>query len=77
MLFNSFIFIGLVFITLLLYYIPLFYKFQIYTLIISSLIFYSYSQPILVLLLLLSVTINMISSYYVVYGSERYRKLYA
>ncbi|WP_204985879.1 MBOAT family O-acyltransferase [Mucilaginibacter psychrotolerans] len=43
-------------------------------LIIASLVFYAYNQPILVLLLLLSVSINIISSYLVVYGKIRYRK---
>jgi alginate O-acetyltransferase complex protein AlgI len=77
MLFNSFEFVGLVIITFLLYYFPLFSRFQIQTLILSSLFFYAYSQPILVLLLLFSVSINIISSYFIVYGNGRNKKLYA
>ena len=77
MLFNSFIFIGLLLVTFILYYLPIFNRLQIPVLIISSLIFYSYKQPILVLLLLLSVSINIISSYFVVYGAKRYKKLFA
>ncbi|MBC7888294.1 MAG: MBOAT family protein [Ferruginibacter sp.] len=77
MLFTSFLFIGLVIITFLLYYLPFLSKLQVSTLIISSLIFYSYNQPILVLLLLFSVSINIISSYYIVYGNVKYRKGFA
>ena len=71
MLFNSFIFLELVIVTFVLYYIPLLSKFQIPMLIISSLLFYSYSQPELVILLLVSVTINIVSSYYIVYGTNK------
>ncbi len=74
MLFNSFLFIFLVTITFILYYLPAFSRFQISILILSSLIFYSYHQPILVLLLLFSVSVNIISSYYIVYGNIKYKK---
>lgn len=77
MLFNSFLFLGLLIVTLLLYYIPLFSRHQILTLILSSLLFYSYHQPALVLLLLFSVSINIVSSYYVVYGPARQKKMMA
>jgi alginate O-acetyltransferase complex protein AlgI len=77
MLFNSFIFLELVIITFALYYLPVLSKFQIPILILSSLVFYSYTQPELVLLLLLSVAINTISSYFVVYGSRKNKKLFA
>lgn len=77
MLFNSFIFIALLLITATLYYTPILSKLQVKILILASLIFYSYYQPILVLLLLLSVSINIVSSYYVVYGRPRYKKLAA
>jgi len=77
MLFNSFLFIGLVILTFIFYYLPFFSKFQISLLILSSLIFYSYNQPILVLLLLFSVSINIISSYYIVYGKTNFKKAYA
>jgi alginate O-acetyltransferase complex protein AlgI len=74
MLFNSFPFLILVCITFFLYYIPFLSKFQTFILIASSLIFYAFNQPVLVLLLLLSVSINIISSYLVVYGKPIYRK---
>ncbi len=77
MLFTSSIFIVLVIITFVLYYIPLFRKQQVSLLIISSLLFYSYNQPILVLLLLFSVSINIVSSYYIVYGNPNNKKQYA
>lgn len=79
MLFNSFIFIGLVSITFLLYYIPKFSKYQVQILIIASLIFYSWHKPILVLLLLISVGINTLSSYYIAYPKDGFinRKMIA
>ncbi|HEX7014338.1 MAG TPA: MBOAT family O-acyltransferase [Cyclobacteriaceae bacterium] len=77
MLFNSFAFVVLLAITFVLYYTPRLSRFQIPILIISSLIFYAYNQPVLVLLLLLSITINIFSSYYVTYGNPDRRKLYA
>ncbi len=77
MLFNSFIFLGLVFLTFILYYLPFLSKFQISILIISSLVFYAFNQPILVLLLLFSVSINIVSSYFIVYGKDKYKKAYA
>src|SRR5882672_7808489 len=77
MLFNSFIFVGLVIITFILYYLPALSKYQVPILIISSLSFYAYDRPMLVLLLLLSVSINIISSYCVVYGADRFKKLSA
>jgi alginate O-acetyltransferase complex protein AlgI len=77
MLFNSFSFLGLVILTFVIYYFSKSESFQIKTLILSSLVFYSFNQPILVLLLLFSVSINVISSYYVVYGAPRNKKIYA
>lgn len=77
MLFNSFVFIGLVLVTFMLYYLPWIQKHQVFVLIISSLIFYAYNQPILVLLLLFSVKINIATSYFVVYGNTSYKKTIA
>lgn len=74
MLFNSFIFIGLLLITFFLYYLPFLSSYQILILIGSSLVFYAYNQPILLLLLLISVSINIVSSYLVVYGNSKYKK---
>lgn len=77
MLFNSFIFIALLLITFGLYYIPRLAKIQIPILIIASLVFYSYDQIELVLLLLFSAGINIITSYYVVYGNQKRKKTLA
>lgn len=46
-------------------------------LIVSSLLFYAYHQPILVLLLLFSVAINVVSSYFIVHGKIEHQKIYA
>ncbi|MFM7022970.1 MAG: MBOAT family O-acyltransferase [Flavobacteriales bacterium] len=74
MLFTSYAFLVLVILTFLLYYLPATKRFQVQILIISSLIFYSYEQPILVLLLLFSAGINIFTSYYVVYGQGGNKK---
>lgn len=63
MLFNSYSFIFLVLITFSLYYTELFKYHQIYILILSSAIFYGYSQPYLLVLLFLSASVNAITSY--------------
>jgi alginate O-acetyltransferase complex protein AlgI len=63
MLFNSYIFLGLLSITFLLYYAPFLRKYQIPVLIVSSLVFYGYENPSLVLLLLISVGINIVACY--------------
>lgn len=77
MLFNSYIFIVLLAITFGLYYIPKLKNFQILILIIASLIFYSYDQFEFVLLLLGSAGINILTSYYVVYGNVKRKKALA
>jgi len=77
MLFTSFEFFVLLIATFIAYYIPIFKKIQIPILIVSSLIFYAYNQPILVFLLLFSVSINILSSYWIVYGDVKMQKTYA
>jgi alginate O-acetyltransferase complex protein AlgI len=77
MLFNSYIFIVLLIIAFGLYYIPRLGKYQVLILIIASLIFYAYDQPEFVLLLLFSAGINIITSYYVVYGNIKRKKALA
>jgi alginate O-acetyltransferase complex protein AlgI len=77
MLFTSFSFICLLLITFCLYYVVKSKSHQITILILASLLFYAFNQPFLVLLLLLSATINIFSSYFVVYGNPNNRKLYA
>jgi alginate O-acetyltransferase complex protein AlgI len=77
MLFNSPVFFVLAISTFAFYYLPFCSKHQVSILTVSSLVFYSYNQPILVLLLLFSVFINIVSSYYVVYGTLGYQRYFA
>lgn len=77
MLFNSFSFIGLVIFTFVIYYSQRLQKTQILTLILSSFIFYAWNNPILLLLLIFSCSVNIITSYKVVYGSLSKRKTFA
>jgi alginate O-acetyltransferase complex protein AlgI len=77
MLFNSLVFIELLFITFILYYQKWFLKYQVVILIVASLIFYAYNNPYLLLLLMVSAGINIASSYYVAYGKPNRRKLVA
>lgn len=77
MLFNSFAFILLLLATFLIYYIPFLFRYQIQILIISSLVFYAYGQPVLLLLLLASACINIITSYSIIHSNPRSRVLIA
>ena len=73
MLFNSFTFLVLLACTFILYYIPILSRFQLPILILSSLFFYAYNQPELIILLLFSALLNTLTSYYTarVYGYQR------
>ena len=77
MLFTSFAFIVLALITFSLYYLPVLANWQVPILILSSLIFYAYNAPVLVLLLLFSVSINIITTYFVVWGNPQHKKKWA
>ena len=72
MLFNSWPVVLLVILTLGLYYIPAFRKGQVVILIVASLFFYAYRQPILLSLLLFSAFLNATISY--VIASPKYAK---
>lgn len=63
MLFNSWIFVGLVLATLLVYYLPMMKKLQVYILLVASFVFYTYDSFALLVLLLASGIINTVSSY--------------
>jgi alginate O-acetyltransferase complex protein AlgI len=76
MLFNSFIFVGLCVITFVFYYLPLLSRFQVLILILSSLVFYSYNSPALVLLLLFSASLNTLMSYNIVRGKIRWKRTF-
>lgn len=77
MLFTSLPFLVLFFITFAIYYLPYLRKHQVSILVIASLFFYAYDEPWFTLLLLFSASINILTSYYVVYGNQKNRKLIA
>lgn len=77
MLFNSFIFLGLVLITMLVYYISNLARYQIAILIIASLVFYSWHNIALLSLLISSVAINVICSFVIANHKVGNRKLVA
>ena len=77
MLFTSFPFLVLVLITLLLYYAPPLRSWQVLVLTLASFIFYSWEAPILVLLLVFSITINVVTSYYISRGNPAHQKFWA
>ncbi len=68
MLFTSWPFAALVCVTFILYYIPKLERYQLIILIASSLLFYSFHQPELLAVLLLSASINTAASYLVRYS---------
>ncbi len=77
MLFNSLDFLILVTISFILYYAPKLQKLQIGVLIIGSMVFYGYTKPILLILLIVSIFINATFSYLIAYQDARYRKMWA
>lgn len=77
MLFNSVEFLMLLLVTGALYYAPGTRRWQVLILVLASLVFYAAFQPVLLLLLLLSLSINVFSSYTVVHGPVALRRRYA
>lgn len=63
MLFNSWMFVVLVLTTLIVYYLPMMKKFQLYVLLVASFVFYAYDSLWLLVLLLSSGFTNAVSSY--------------
>ncbi len=63
MLFNSISFMVLVGVTFGIYYLPVCRRAQPAILLVASLVFYGYNQPILVLLLLTSIAVNAFTSW--------------
>ena len=72
MLFNSFAFVALVVATLCVYYLTFVLRrgWQVYVLIIASFVFYAYGQPWLLLLLIISASINAFASYQVMFATS-------
>lgn len=77
MLFNSLDFLCLLVPTFVLYYLPLLHRWQLHLIIASSFVFYAYSVPWLLALLVLSIAINIGASHAVVFGRAERRKLYS
>src|SRR3954447_10537942 len=77
MLFNSIPFVILVLVTFGLYYIPFLRRGQVLVLIAASFIFYAYERPSLLLLLLASIAINVVTSYFVAVDKVSRQRLWA
>lgn len=73
MLFNSLTFVLFVSFTFVLYYFPICRKIQVPILALASFIFYAWSSPVLLLLLLLSIGLNVFASYKIVREQGRKR----
>lgn len=68
MLFNSLTFVALVLLTLVVYYLPGLRSRQVLILVLASFIFYAWSAPILLVLLLVSIALNVAVSYQVLHA---------
>lgn len=77
MLFNSIPFALLVAVTFALYYLPFMRRWQIHLLTAASFVFYAYEQPVLLLLLLASIAINVVTSYFVAFDRASRQRLWA
>ena len=77
MLFNSLEFVALVLATFAIYYLPFARRIQVPILIAASLLFYGYTNPKLLILFIVSVFINVTTSYLVVHGLPERRRIYA
>lgn len=75
MLFNSFVFVVFVITTLFVYYTPFLRSLQVYVLIGASFVFYAYGQPYLLILLVVSASLNALASYYVFFARTYQTKL--
>jgi alginate O-acetyltransferase complex protein AlgI len=77
MLFNSLNFIILFLVTFLVYYLPIFKKLQVPILIIASFIFYANHNPELLILLIASISVNVVTSYFIQFGTLKFNYLIA
>ena len=77
MLFTSLPFAVLVLVTLLLYYAPPLRSWQVVVLAVASFFFYAWEAPILVFLLMFSIAINVVTSYYISRGNPGHQKAWA
>jgi alginate O-acetyltransferase complex protein AlgI len=77
MLFNSIPFAILVAITFAIYYLPFMRRHQVIVLVVASFVFYAYERSILLLLLLASILINVVTSYFVAVDKVSRQRLWA
>src|SRR5215212_254071 len=77
MLFNSVRFVGLVAITFAVYYAPFMRARQVLVLVAASFVFYAYGQPKLLSLLLASIAINVLTSYWIAVDRPSRRRFWA
>ncbi len=77
MLFTSFPFLLLASVTFFLYYLKPLSRLQVLILVIASLVFYSYTTPKYLLLLLFSATINITASYLIAIKRSKWKKAIA
>lgn len=75
MLFNSFTFVIFVLITFYLYYLPYLRKFQVPLLVVASFVFYGWESPKLLILLLISIILNAITSFNAAQSLSKGKKL--
>ncbi|MEI9919261.1 MAG: MBOAT family O-acyltransferase [Bacteroidota bacterium] len=75
--FNSFAFLYLLAVTFVIYYSKWFAKAQVVVLIVASLVFYAHENFVLLALLLFSAAVNITTSYRIVYGDPKHRRLIA
>ncbi len=77
MLFTSLPFVILVLITFVIYYLPPLRSLQVIVLTAASFLFYSWEAPLLVILLILSILINVVTSYKIATGRISSQKFWA
>ncbi|MEO5912585.1 MAG: MBOAT family O-acyltransferase [Luteolibacter sp.] len=77
MLFTSLPFVILVLITFVIYYLPPLRSWQVLVLTTASFLFYSWEAPLLVILLILSILINVVTSYKIATGRKTSQKFWA
>lgn len=77
MLFTSLPFVALVLIALFVYYLPPMRRWQVEIVTLASFIFYSWESPYLLTLLVVSIVINVVTSYLIAQGNPRKQKFWA
>lgn len=77
MLFNSIEFVVFFLVVCFIYYLPFLKKYQVSILVLSSIYFYGTSSFKATALFLLSISINAIASYLVLYGNQKYSRLFS